>query len=420
MPEVILEEVSVHGYRSCENTVFRPHTRLSALIGINGAGKTNILNAIRLLDPDCLPRYRNSKNDSSPTDTSIYAVFRVGTRKVNLRLLLALSSGRAGDEIVDYTEEWDFSSGNKKKSWVEIPSFLFVGSEQVRAIDLKVFFFDRSRGKNARRTQMDGAEKALAILENEEILELVRAVVKFRSSIKYYGASQFTDPSKCPSSFEIDGDGKIETPYSRPPSSHLRFLFDLYSLKKNNLSLYNEYENFVSTKQLGLISRLSWKAVRLSSYTAEVKTGGEVNKVRQYKTLIIPKVQIGSSHITFNQLSEGTFKTLALIFYVMTERSSCLLVEEPEVCVHYGLLRRIISTIKSHSRYKQVAFSTHSDLVLDSLETENIFVVEMKRSQTRVSNLEAWAGPKGMAAINAYLEETGTLGEYWRSGGLSS
>ncbi|HEY4964546.1 MAG TPA: AAA family ATPase, partial [Candidatus Saccharimonadales bacterium] len=210
------------------------------------------------------------------------------------------------------------------------------------------------------------------------------------------------------------------TYYTRPTPSHLQFLFDLYTLRNTDPTLYQEYEMFVSTKMLGLISRLSWKPVRLSSNTVEIKSGGSIKKVRQHKTLVIPKVQIGTSHITFNQLSEGTFKTLALIFYIMTDKGSCLLIEEPEVCIHHGLLRRILSTIKAHSKTRQVIFSTHSDLVLDAISTNEVFVVDMKKSITKVSSLSDWAGTKGMSALKAYLNEAGTLGEYWRSGGLVS
>jgi predicted ATPase len=179
------------------------------------------------------------------------------------------------------------------------------------------------------------------------------------------------------------------------------------------------YEQFISRNELGLISRLTWKEVQLSSNVAEVKSGGTFKKVRKYKTLIIPKIQIGQSHITFNQLSEGTFKTLAMVFYIMTDASSCLLIEEPEVCVHLGLLSRIVSTIKSYSKSKQVIFSTHSDQVLDQLDPKNVFVVAMTRTGTTAVGMESWVGQKGRVALTNYLEESGTLGEYWRAGGLA-
>ncbi|WP_374991952.1 AAA family ATPase [Burkholderia multivorans] len=123
--------------------------------------------------------------------------------------------------------------------------------------------------------------------------------------------------------------------------------------------------------------------------------------------------------MTFNQLSEGTFKTLALAFYIITDSSRLLMVEEPEVCVHHGLLTRVVDTLKSYSKIKQTFISTHSDLLVDDLEPENIFVVDMIRNGTRVKQLEDWLPKNAKIALHTYLAESGSLGEYWRSGGLS-
>jgi predicted ATPase len=92
--------------------------------------------------------------------------------------------------------------------------------------------------------------------------------------------------------------------------------------------------------------------------------------------MIIPTVQIGKSKLSFNQLSEGTLRTLAMLFYVVTEKSELLLLEEPEVCVHHGLLNNVIAIIKEFSRRKQIFFSTHSETVVDGLLPEQILLVE--------------------------------------------
>jgi predicted ATPase len=95
------------------------------------------------------------------------------------------------------------------------------------------------------------------------------------------------------------------------------------------------------------------------------------------------------------------------------------MVEEPEVCVHHGLLKKVIATIKSHSAIKQTIISTHSDLLLDELKPSQVFVVEINNAGTQVKNLDDWLDRGGKDALHEYLSESGTLGEYWRSGGLS-
>lgn len=412
--KVYLEEIKVDGYRSCRGTHFQPNSKLSALIGINGAGKTNVLNAISLLAPQFSSRWfkPEANDDSSSTQTVITAWFSVGGDRVGLKLRLMFGTTSSNeDDILKYEEMWSFPTYLKTSAWKKIPPFIRTSGPHN--------FFEEEMLMNKMALKKINIPKDWELWFDDKITKAIGEVNEFRGGIKYYSAAQFTDPTKCPTNFEIDSDKKLERTH-RSSRGHLTFLYDLYSLKQKNPDLYEEYTGFVSKGQLGLISRLSWKEIRLSSSTIDVKSGGKISKVKKFKTLVIPTIQIGTSHVTFNQLSEGTFKTLALIFYVMTDSGSCLLIEEPEVCVHHGLLAKIISTILAYSNSKQVMFSTHSDAVLDTLSHDSVFIVQLQKTGTSVSKLSKWLGPRGISALNAYLDETGTLGEYWRSGGFSS
>lgn len=418
---VRLESITIEGYRSCRETTFEPNADLSALIGINGAGKTNVLQGIRLLDPR---RGRGARRVSEELVRSgvarVQAWFRVGDTRVGLRVTFSSLDGRRGDELVSVEETWNLGAMVGSRAWRPMPpvGFLRKGGRVAEVGGQMILFNSEAELLHYQGRHFEKFDPA--ILDNKAAVDAIVAVSEFRSGISYYSASQFTDPSRCPSSFEVDEDGRLNDPYlHNSGASHLRFLHDLYVLRRTNADLYEEYCRFVSRQQLGLISRLTWKEVELSSSTAEVRSGGNVNKIKKRKTLVIPKVQVGTSHITFNQLSEGTFKTLALAFYIITDSSRFLMIEEPEVCVHHGLLRRIVETIKAYAHRKQTIISTHSDLLVDELEPRHLFVVEMTSTGTRVKGLEAWLDRRGRDALHTYLAESGPLGEYWRSGGLS-
>ncbi len=416
---VRLESITIEGYRSCRRTVFTPNADLSALIGINGAGKTNILQGIRLLDLRRSHAVRHVGSEVVRSGTAeVLAWFRVNEDRVGLRVTLSLADGgRRADEFVTVNELWNLGSITGDKTWKPMPpAALFQEGTQMAEMRGKFFFLQSNlmrQGKYLERFDD-------SVLENKAALNALVAVARFRSGISYYSASQFTDPSRCPSSFEVDEDGRLNEPYlANTGGAHLRFLHDLYTLRRDNKEAYEYYCKFVSRAQLGLISRLTWKEVELSSSTAEVRNNSPVKKIKKRKTLVVPKVQIGTSHITFNQLSEGTFKTLALAFYIFTDASNFLMIEEPEVCVHHGLLRRIVETIKAHAHRKQTIISTHSDLLVDQLEPRHMFVVEMTTNGTAVKGLEQWLDKGGKKALHDYLDEAGPLGEYWRSGGFN-
>jgi ABC-type lipoprotein export system ATPase subunit len=419
--DVRLEQIDIKGYRSCVDTTFHPNRDLSALIGINGAGKTNVLQAIRLLSAG---RGRFTRfapiGDSMNAQSEVTAWFGVSGKRVGLKMRFSsLESSRRPDELVAVSEAWNLYAITGSKAWKPLPPVDLFGDSS-RGVEYEEQMYLFSHGAALRHSPAhDTGPFDFDLLRNAAVIDIVSQVAAFRTGISYYSASQFTDPARCPSSFEVDEDGRLADAYGVAGKTHLKFLHDLYRLRQTNETLYDEYCQFVSRQQLGLISRVTWKEIELSSYTAEVKKGGGIRKVRRRKTLVIPKVQLASSYITFNQLSEGTFKTLALAFYIITDSSRFLMVEEPEVCVHHGLLSRIVDTLKSYSSTKQTVISTHSDLLVDELEPTNVFVVEMARSGTKVERLEEWLGQNGKSALHSYLAESGSLGEYWRSGGLS-
>ena len=121
--DVTLAQVNIEGYRSCRNTTFSPNAQLSALIGINGAGKTNLLSAIRLLGSQGrrLGSF-TSERESALNETVITAWFLVNKKRIGYRLRLLLSiSNKNTDEITTISEEWNFGSLIKSKAWRSIP-----------------------------------------------------------------------------------------------------------------------------------------------------------------------------------------------------------------------------------------------------------------------------------------------------------
>jgi predicted ATPase len=150
-----------------------------------------------------------------------------------------------------------------------------------------------------------------------------------------------------------------------------------------------------------------------------VRAGGKVISKSRKRFLIIPTVHIGDSELSFAQLSEGSFRTLAILFYVVTDTSCLLLIEEPEVCVHHGLLTSVVEIIKDFARKKQVIFSTHSENILDQLEPEQVRLVRKDIFGTTISTISERMSAQQFRALKKYLQTEGNLGEYWRSSGFS-
>ena len=97
------------------------------------------------------------------------------------------------------------------------------------------------------------------------------------------------------------------------------------------------------------------------------------------------------------------------------------MLEEPEVCVHHGLLASIVELIKIYSKKKQIIISTHSDAILDKLGIDNVFSVRRDdKDGTVISNIKKKLSATDLKALRGYLANEGSLGEFWKHGDLEN
>lgn len=412
---MFLKSFQISSYRSCQNTKFPLHKKLTAFIGANGSGKTNILNGILLLRKLFERRYRNLYFDESTkfNTCKIQAVFEHENITIHLHGAVKIETDeKNNDEIVYSDLKWKFS--NYENDWLVIPIELFPSETND----------DFARGIS-RRFPRTGNEELLELFRlfedktfKRKVVPLLNEISLFFNEISYYSATQFSNPNQCPISIEL-GESRPRR-WMRLTPGHEQFIFDLYNSKKAESKEFIRYFNTVGKNGIALIDNLEFETLSIPSSTYKVQSGGQIRQINGERLLIVPIFTIDGRKLSPNQLSEGTFKTLALLFYILTNKSRILLIEEPEVCVHHGLLDSVIKLIIGQSECKQIFISTHSDFVLDLLSPENILLVKyLKNKGTIVNSLEDSMCKSSYNALKDYLKESGNLGEYWREGGFN-
>lgn len=419
--KVRLTNFRVRAYRSCKDVTFRPSEQFTVLIGPNGSGKTNILNAILLLSTASIPWFPHFIDEEQYTSKcEIDAEFLVSGKRVDYKSKLIYNQNDiARDQVIASDEKWRFQSPSGNQNWIEDEKFPHATRHRrfYRLATNRSFstITSRTRPSPIVRNMLPRSRTKLS----NEFIRAYEAIQTLRFGIKYYSASQFTNPSFSPTSFEIDEDGDLNEPFQSKQLPHTRFLYDLYSLSKNSDMSYSAFISLVGQTGVGLIDEIKWQEVKFESEVYDVQTGGKVITKKKTRTMIIPTVQTGTSQLSFNQLSEGTLRTLAMLFYITTDKSQLLLLEEPEVCVHHGLLDSVIEIIKQFSHRKQIIISTHSDAVLDRVAPEQLAIVDRnKESGTIVRSIDKVMSKKDFNALRAYLSSVGSLGEYWRHSGF--
>jgi len=404
-----ISKLSIKNYRSCTSIEFSPNQGLSALIGPNGSGKTNILSAIKLLSNLTDTRSRHLIRDDIQTSISEIKVWFnwngksiIYTAKLNL-----VTNEKNQDEVLANSQSWYMYQVTGSKRNISIPI------EIISDLFMERQFISSQRG--IRNIQFSRFIRHFGLRSEE--LPAIEAVGKFLSDIRYYSASQFTNPTNCPISFEVEEASDSRRGISI--TGHKRLLYDMYEEFKSNSDSYNEFLSLIGKDGIGLVEEIDFKEIKTSSSKYTVMTGGKVKIKEKINLLVVPSFRIANSSLSPSQLSEGTFKTIALIFYLVTDKSSLLMIEEPEVCVHYGLLSSIVELIKTYSQEKQILISTHSDAVLDALSIDNVFKVKRdKEKGTIVSSIVKKMGSKDLAALKDYLHNEGSLGEFWKHGDL--
>jgi len=81
--------------------------------------------------------------------------------------------------------------------------------------------------------------------------------------------------------------------------------------------------------------------------------------------------------------------------------------------------KAVIEVIKEYGRTKQIIFSTHSEAVVDSLQPDQLLLVNRyPKKGTIVTSLSKSMSKSGYQALKKYLSTVGSLGEYWRHSGF--
>lgn len=412
----MIKRIDIENYRSCLSTTFEPNPHLSVLIGPNGSGKTNVLSAITLLRRIAGADHTYSRKDELfKRDCKLKFTFDIDGKLIRYSSKLGIDTDENNkDIIITSDEQWNFKAitgDGRPKNVRLIEGLNFLDERDVYFQDMSIrnYYYHTHYIKGKAPVHKSLSEPVRMILYN---------LFRFAHGMKYYSASQFTNPANCPTSFDIEKEGSRQRGIRM--GDHSKFLYDLYTqFKDPKNTSYKRYFEIIGPEGIGLLNGIDFKEIPTSSIDYKVKSGGKVREIKREKILVIPQFTIGQNELSPNQLSEGTFKTITLLFYLITETSSLLLIEEPEVCVHHGLLSSIMEMIKTYSENKQIIVSTHSDFVLDHLEPENVFKVSNEPEKgTKVVSIRKSMSSREYNALRKYLDKVGNLGEYWKEGSL--
>ena len=188
----MLESIVIENYRSCLRTSLDFHPKLSVLVGPNGSGKTNILQAVMLLNKLAhLEEHRASQKGTRTASPRIKAVFRQRHTRMQLSASLITSTDESNNDVLLGSQQrWLVEAPNGRQTSFRLPLAIAMRfGPKGNAPRFYAFHYGQQLRFRVTTTPT-GISRATA--------RALNAVANYCGGIRYYGASEFTNPGNCP------------------------------------------------------------------------------------------------------------------------------------------------------------------------------------------------------------------------------
>jgi len=372
----MIYQVTLSNFRSLGSDVTLALKPLTALVGINGSGKSNVGDALRFLS-ECL---RDGLDTAVTRRNGIGSLIRWSSgRPFDLGLAVSVSNARGAGN-------WSFTLAQ------ESGGAFFVKSELAewfpRDIDgrFKSFGqrFEVSDGKwvvrpNSLDPKLERTALALPLIAGDSRFHELAAELR-NVAIYQIFPDKLREPQK-PSP-------------ARPMLEH----------GENWTSILKAME--ASTWKPELLAALS----RIVGDIDDIK----VSQLGGYQAVSFRHGQVGNRERWFDasQESDGTLRCAGILTALLQAPPLTLIgVEEPELTVHPGAIPVLYDFFRQAAQSSQVLLTTHSPELLDLLAVDEVRVVERREGVTQVAPL----AEEQREAVKSSLM---TAGELMRAEGL--
>lgn len=357
--------------------------RLNVLIGANGSGKSNLLEAIGLLRStpvdlrSAIVRGGGASEwlwKGDPRGTAYVEVVLEGLARHRVRHAFSFRPTAQGFSIEDERVENEAALKGQSK-----PFFYYRFQQGQPMISV-------ANGKSRRlaKETIDSDRSVLAQRRDPETFPEITRLAEIYSRLRVYNEWTFGRDSvlRQPQKTDLRTD-RLEEDFS-------------------NLGLFLNRLRRQPGAKAEVLSRLRDVYEGISDFDVLIE-GGTVQVFLTEGAYTIPATR----------LSDGTVRYLCLLAILCDPAPPPLIcIEEPELGLHPDLLPKVADLLTAAATRTQLVVTTHSDVLVDALtdQPESVVVFEKHRGVTTADRLDK-------AALGAWLQEY-RLGELWTRGDL--
>ncbi len=373
-------------------------TNLNVLIGPNGVGKSNFIEAIELLhatpaDFSGVIRLGGTPSDwiwhggKGATAARIESLLAPVNKTPELRYALEFTDSAGRLEIADEVLEEAMKADRSAKD----VRFYYRFQRGHPAINVNETVVSSEgfrlpyKQRKLKRESIDPQQSILSQRKDPDQYPELTATAK-----RFDGIQVFREWS-----FGRSAALRAPQPTNLPTAALLPQLVNL-GLVLNDLQNRDEWTRFndLLSKFLPRFKRLSTKI-----------SAGSVQVLLHEDGLSVP--------VPATRLSDGTLRFLALLAILLNPRSATLIcIEEPELGLHPDAMSLLADLLTEAAEKTQLIVTTHSDVLVSALteQADSVLVCDYLENGTELRRLES-------AKLKHWLEKY-RLGEVWRLGKL--
>ncbi|HEY1085741.1 MAG TPA: AAA family ATPase [Candidatus Saccharimonadales bacterium] len=383
-----LTSVKVENYKLCRDVTIQINDKLTVLLGKNGSGKTTLLSALSFLSiqSDVNPGRSRHFMPKDYDVSSVTAEIEDGKR---VYILFA-------------KVYFDKNSIPTNPRYIE-HSLSVDGGKRVEYNDFEYYFFSNRMILDEIKTGNSPAQI--------DIFKRMMAVKDFINDVVSVQTTDFLHGDENDTMLDVSPRSSMGgSRHSRRANS--KFLMALYELKNTDPNGFERYRGVVSRTGSGLIDNIDFNSISVPKSSVKAYKNGKLTTIEESRDLVVPIFSIGGNKLYSNQLSEGTFRVLALIFYIMNSDSKILIIEEPELSIHVNLLADVIELVKEASKHCHVILSTHSEKIVNMLSLDDVVLVSRGGNGIEAQRVDDKFSHNNLESLKKYLTDGGTLGEF--------
>ena len=393
----MLKTVRISNFLSCEDTEIELDN-VTALIGRNAAGKTNILKAIEWCAQFAVG------------NGSLYEQLQLGPFDVlgpecDFEFLI-------DDQIFKYERKVTTNPSNLHNILIEnLWCYTSDDWELIaeRSNDSAMHYFNKEAITIEIKSEAPMISSMLSFLPKKTLNPSINKIFDYLSGVSYYTLDDEYRNSS--SNSIVYGDNSVIygndykhwlSKNNEEKSSVVMRLLHLWHDDKETL---DELLALIGANGLNLVNNIFIKDFE---WTPE---GLGQKKSQDY--LYIVRFNTENASVSYSQLSYGTRRVLTLLLALLYDKNSTLLIEQPEDGIHSGLLKKLLPLCFEYATVynKQIIIATHSPDVINLLPPESIRLVRMTEKGTKVAALNKDQIPM----IRDYMKHEGALFDFIKS-----